>query len=126
MTRRSIYLWFGPRVLLVVLVSLLWQTTAHWTYQHSLPLVFSPLVANAQSKNTIHPGDVVKRSLEGGGTQTYVLDLEKGNYAHLTLEQRAIESDLALSDPNGQTILRVNSRHRELTPVSFIAKASGS
>jgi CHAT domain-containing protein/Tfp pilus assembly protein PilF len=128
MARRSTYLWFGARVLLAVLVCLLWQTAGHWS-RHLWPsLEFSPGSANAQGlDNTLlHPGEVVKRSLEGGGAHTYLLDLEAGKYAHLTVEQWAIESDITLTDPQGQTILRVNSRHREFTPVSLIAKASGS
>jgi CHAT domain-containing protein len=112
-------------VLLAVLVCLLLQTAG---YQSRHPLEFSPLVANAQGvDNTrLHPGEVVKRSLEGGDTHTYLMDLEADKYAHITVEQWVIESDIALIDPNGQTILQVTSRHRELTPVSLIAKASGA
>ena len=125
MVQRSTYLWFGSRVLLAVLVCLLLQTAGH---QSRHPLEFSPLVANAQGvDNTLlHSGDGVKRSLEGGDTHTYLLDLGTGKYAHLTVEQWVVESDIALIDPNGQTILQLNSRQRELTPISLIATASGS
>ena len=125
MARRSTYLWFRSTVLLAALVWLFWLTAGH---QSRHPFVFSPVVANAEGvDNTLlHSGEVVKRSLKGGETHTYLLDLETGKYAHLTLEQWVIESDIALIDPNGQTILQVTSFHRELTPVSLIAKASGA
>ena len=125
MVRKSTYLWFGSRVLLAVLVCLLLQTAGH---QGRHPLELSPLVANAQGVDNIllPPGEVVKRSLEGGDTHTYLLDLEAGKYAHITIEQSVIESEITLIDPNGQTILQITSRRRELTPVSLIAKASGA
>ena len=128
MARRSTHLWFASRTLLAVLVCLLSQTTAHRSRQPWPSLEFSPSIAIAQSDDNtpLRPGEVVKKSLEPGATHSYVFDLEAGKYAHLTIEQRVIESDITTLDPNGQTVLQVSSRHRDLTPVSLIAKVSGS
>ena len=127
MARRSTRLWFASRMLLAVLVCLLSQTAGHRS-RHLWPaLDFNPSVASAQSAGDtlLHPGEVVKKSLEGGAAHSYLLDLEEGKYAHVAVDQRVIESDITLIDPNDQTVLRVISRHRDPTPVSLIAKTSG-
>ena len=128
MARRATCIWFGSRVILAVLVCLLLQTTGHRNRQVWSPSEFSTVVANAQpSDNTpLRHNEDVRRRLEGSETHAYTLALESGKYAHLTVEQWVIESEIVLVDPNGQTILRINSRQRELTPISLITKASGS
>src|SRR6476620_2915077 len=128
MAQKSIYLRVAARVSLAILVTLLLQTTERWSCHLSPLPEFTALVANAQNLDDtlLHSGEALKRSLGGGDTHTYLLELQKGNYAHMIVEQWVIESEIALLDPNGQLILQLNSRNRELTPVSVIAKAPGA
>ena len=129
MARRSIFLWVGSRVLVAVLVSVMVLITGRWDCHRWPSLASSTLAAAAENDlniRSLHRGDIVRQSLEGAGVHTYNFDLDAGEYAHLVIEQLAVDSEIVLSDPNDQTILRINSRHRDLTPVSLIAKTAGS
>ncbi|HEY9285634.1 MAG TPA: hypothetical protein VIP46_19450, partial [Pyrinomonadaceae bacterium] len=50
-----------------------------------------------------------ERELTGGGTHTYGLTLAAGQFVRAVLDQRGVDVEVSLLDPEGRELLRVNN-----------------
>ena len=71
-------------------------------------LVFVCSIAGAPAE-TLVTGKTIAAVITGGGSQIYELDLEAGQYAHITVEQIGIDLAVSLIDPNNTKIDEVDS-----------------
>lgn len=66
----------------------------------------------AQQTNTVSLpklGESVERELKGGESHSYSVDLEKGDFLHLTVKQNGIDVVVRFLDPTGNKLQEVNS-----------------
>jgi CHAT domain-containing protein/Tfp pilus assembly protein PilF len=73
-------------------------------------------------------GKSAEREMAGGQVHRYQLSLSGGEYLHLVVEQRGIDVVVAVFDPEGKEICRIDSPYGAQGPetVYLIAKSSGS
>ncbi len=74
-----------------------------------LPLAFCLLsvIAHAQEAN-LEPGKAVEREIAGGESHSYQIQLQAGQFVRFRLEQRAIDSVLILTAPDGKQMVETN------------------
>ena len=58
---------------------------------------------------TLVPGDAIVRQLNGGETHVFQISLPAGEYLCVAVEQRGIDVELKLSDPNKQIQIAMDS-----------------
>jgi tetratricopeptide (TPR) repeat protein len=92
---------------------------------YSLPIIPAQ---GAQEARPLEPGKPVERELTGGQTHAYQLTLAADQYLHLIVEQRGIDVVVALTGPDGQKLVEVDSPNGMVgpEPVSFVAEAPGN
>ena len=74
-----------------------------------LPLAFSLLSAIAHAQEAkLEPGKAVEREIAGGESHAYQISLTAGQFVRFRLEQRAIDSVLNLTAPDGKQMAEVN------------------
>ncbi len=76
----------------------------HWI---ALLLCFLCNFAKAQEA-TLQPGTPVEREIAGGESHNYQITLTTGQFVRLRLEQRAMDSVLILTAPDGKQLAEVN------------------
>ncbi len=84
-------------------------------------------IATIQPTESLEPGKPVERTLKGGETHSYQLQLTLDQFARLVVDQRGIDVALALFDVNGSKIWEVNNRPGERGPetASVVARQPG-
>lgn len=75
-------------------------------YLFALCLTCSSAIAQI---TTLVSGRPIESPLSGGERHTYVLTLQSGQFAHVTVEQYGIDVVITVIDPDGQTIKEVDS-----------------
>ena len=74
-----------------------------------LPLAFCLLCVTAHGQERkLEPGKAVEREVSGGESHTYQISLAAGQFARFRLEQRAIDSVLILTAPDGKQMVETN------------------
>jgi CHAT domain-containing protein len=71
------------------------------------------------------PGDSVTRELNSTETQSFQLQLEKGQYLRVAVTTRGMAAAASFYGPDGQTLYQVACRHEGATPLSLVAESSG-
>ena len=97
-------------------------TLAAFACFYSLPTM------TAQEARPLEPGKPVERELAGGQTHAYQLTLAADQYLHFVVEQRGIDVVVALTGPDGQKLVEVDSPNGMVgpEPVLFVAEAPGN
>lgn len=72
------------------------------------------------------PKTPVTRELSAAEVHIYQIALDAGQYFHALIEQRGIDAGVTLAAPDGQTLVRLDCRRREPTPISLIVALSGT
>jgi CHAT domain-containing protein/Tfp pilus assembly protein PilF len=73
------------------------------------------------------PGEIIKRDMTGGDVHVFRLSFNRGQYAHVVVEQQGIDLALKLAGPDGQAIFEMDSPNGQRGPevISLVAKANG-
>ena len=66
------------------------------------------------------------RELSAGESHAYRVALDAGQYFHALVEARGTDVGVTLAAPGGQTLVRLDCRKREPTPVSLVVEVSGT
>jgi CHAT domain-containing protein/tetratricopeptide (TPR) repeat protein len=66
------------------------------------------------------------RELSAGESHAYRVALDAGQYFHALVEARGTDAVVTLAAPGGQTLVRLDCRKREPTPVSLVVEVSGT
>jgi CHAT domain-containing protein/tetratricopeptide (TPR) repeat protein len=66
------------------------------------------------------------RELSTGESHAYRVALDAGQYFHALVEARGTDAGVTLAAPGGQTLVRLDCRKREPTPVSLVVEVSGT
>jgi CHAT domain-containing protein/Tfp pilus assembly protein PilF len=84
-------------------------------------------VAAQENLPALEAGKVVERQLAGGETHSFQVSLAAGQYLRLTVDQRGIDIELGIFDPNGQKLVGMDSLNGTQGPeiASVIAEQSG-
>jgi CHAT domain-containing protein/Tfp pilus assembly protein PilF len=72
------------------------------------------------------PNEPVTRELSAGESHAYRVALDAGQYFHALVETRGTDAGVTLAAPDGQTLVRLDCREREGTPVSLVVEVSGT
>ncbi|MCP4657077.1 MAG: CHAT domain-containing protein [bacterium] len=91
------------------------------------PAVPSKTAPAAAEEPELGPESVLERELTGEEQHTYALELEADEYVHAVVEQDGIDVAVALLDPGGRTLLKVDSPTgaRGAEAVYLVAKTAG-
>jgi hypothetical protein len=83
---------------------------------------------SAQESISLEPGKPVERGLSGGGSHSYKITINSGQYLHLVATQRGIDVAVALFTPDGKKISEADSEHliEGSETLSAIAEATGA
>jgi CHAT domain-containing protein/tetratricopeptide (TPR) repeat protein len=65
-------------------------------------------VSAGQDIRTLEPGKAVERDIAGGESHTYQVSIPAGQVVQFRLDQRALDSSLILTTPDGKQIAEVN------------------
>ncbi|MDQ3173320.1 MAG: tetratricopeptide repeat protein, partial [Acidobacteriota bacterium] len=94
-----------------------------------LILTLSTVFAQAQvtpEPVTLVPGKPMEREIAGGGSHTYQITLQAGQFMRLVVEQKEINVTLVLATPDGKQLVEMNlTRAGGLESLSEEAAASG-
>ena len=94
-----------------------------------LILTLSTVFAQAQvtpEPVTLVPGKPMQRQIAGGGSHTYQITLQAGQFMRLVVEQKEINVTLVLATPDGKQLVEMNlTRAGGLESLSEEAAASG-
>jgi CHAT domain-containing protein/tetratricopeptide (TPR) repeat protein len=85
------------------------------------------LVATAQTEPTpLQPGAPIERDLKGGETNTFRLQLSRGQFLHVVVLQKGIDVEVVLFGPDGRQIANVDSPNGNQGPEPVVALAEAS
>jgi hypothetical protein len=117
MTRRS----------LLTAVGLVWIALSC----HSMQAQFLPAASNGQEGSygdatVLVPGEPIDQVLPGGGSHSYKISLNSGQYVRLLIAPSGAELGTTLYAPDGQRLSQFTCRQKGPTPVSTIAVVSGT
>ena len=75
----------------------------------------------------LKPAHPIEAGLNGGGTNVYRIQVENGQFAHVTVEQEGIDVVIRILKPDGQKVLEGDSFNGAWGPeeASFIAETAG-
>ena len=86
-------------------------------------LLFStPIIVAAE----LHPGNSIEKSVRGGATETYSLNLVAGDVVSLLFTDTGQDVILTVQTPKGEVARRFSSKNQQGQPVSFFAPESGA
>ena len=91
--------------------------------------IVQPLPQSQETQNaTLEMGKPVERELSGGQSHSYQIQLTKGQFVHVVVDQRGIDVVVALYGPDGQKLTEVDSPNgaEGPEPISWIAETTGS
>ena len=76
----------------------------------------------------LEPGKPIEKELSGGQSHSYRLQLAKGQYVHVVVDQRGIDVVVALYGPEGKKLTEVDSPNgtQGPEPVSWIVETTGT
>ncbi len=83
-------------------------------------------VQDDAASTLLTPNEPVTRELSSGESHAYRVALDAGQYFHALVETRGMDAGVTLAAPDGQTLVRLDCRKREATPVSLVAEVSGT
>jgi hypothetical protein len=78
----------------------------------ALPLFIPASIFGAHSQEvipTLEPGKMIERQLNGGETQTFQISLSAGHFLSVIVEQRGIDIELKLSDPEQKNLIATDA-----------------
>ncbi len=83
---------------------------------------------SAQESVSLELGKPVERELSGGGSHSYKITINSGQYLHVMVAQRGIDVTVALFTPDGKKISEADSEHliEGSETLSAIAEATGA
>ena len=104
-----------------------------WISKYRWPLLLTALIGAAalwfwQVKSPVHldPDEIVLRPSPGGNTHAYRIAMETGQYAMVRLDQRGVDLEMTLYDPDNQRILFRNATQIDEEVLGWIAGKSGT
>ncbi len=74
----------------------------------SLCLIVTGQIVQAQNLQRLEPNKPVDREIAGGESHTYQITLQAGQFVRFRLDQRAIDSVLMLTAPDGRQVVEMN------------------
>jgi len=82
---------------------------------------------SGQETPGLRAGMSVSATLAGGASASYRVHLDAGEFIHVVVEQRGVDVQLRLLDPENQTILETDSQNgtRGLERVAYVASRAG-
>jgi CHAT domain-containing protein/Tfp pilus assembly protein PilF len=122
--------YYSPRLLFAALV-LLSCSSAFSTVEPSRPprpTFLSPTQEKDTTVVRLEPGKAVEKTLAGGGSDSYEIQVMAGQFLHAVVDQLGIDVALTLSGPDGKRIATMDSPNGTLGPeeISTTANSSGS
>ncbi len=93
-----------------------------------LSILSAVTAQEAQEARPLEPGKPLERELAGGQAHVYQLTLAADQYLHLIVEQRGVDVVVAITGPDGQKLIEVDSPNGMVgpEPVLFVAEAPGN
>ncbi len=122
----------GLRLFQLLLLTLLLSCTlavglGPSAFSQASQLVATAQTNSAQDKGSLSPGAKIERGIAGGEAHTYSLTLAAGEFVQLVVEDRGSDLILLLQDPEGKTLVEVNSAigFPNQKRLSFVASQAG-
>ena len=86
------------------------------------------IFGQSQQPRELKPGEPVEVDLAAGGSHSYVVHLESGQYLHIVVDQRGIDVVVKAFDPQGKLLSETNSPVGALGPeiLSLVGDVAGS
>ncbi|MEW6734781.1 MAG: tetratricopeptide repeat protein [Acidobacteriota bacterium] len=92
------------------------------------PESLSPTQATQASTDRLEPNNSIERELAIGNSHSYKIDLTRGDFLHVVIEQQSIDVAITLSDPTNKQLIEVDrlKETQGLESVFAIAEVTGS
>jgi CHAT domain-containing protein/tetratricopeptide (TPR) repeat protein len=96
----------------------------------SIAVIVLLTVATVAQDRSLQPNRPVEREIRRGQTQSYQIDLHRGQYLHVVAKQKDVDIKLRLHDPRGKMLVEIDAANYaldyifELSPVTQFISAS--